>query len=201
MIIKRIPAGVYAANCYVIMDEYTKEAVILDPGGDEDDIMSLIEQIGAKVKYILLTHGHVDHTGGVIKLKEKYDCKVGINQRDEELMINGAYMFGEFENHEQVDFLLKDGDTICFGDKKIIVLETPGHTPGGVSFLVEDKVFTGDTLFAGSIGRTDLTGGDFQTIIDSIKAKLMLLKEETIVYPGHGPKSSIGIEKKSNPFL
>ncbi|SUY47392.1 Zn-dependent hydrolase, glyoxylase [Clostridium putrefaciens] len=201
MIIKRIPAGVYAANCYVIMDESTKEAVVLDPGGDEDDITSSIEQLGAKIKYILLTHGHVDHTGGVIKLKDEYKCKVGINQMDEELMINGAYMFGELENHEQVDLLLKDGDIISFGDKKIVVLETPGHTPGGVSFLVEDKVFTGDTLFAGSIGRTDLTGGDFETIIDSIKTKLMVLKEQTIVYPGHGSESSIGIEKKSNPFL
>lgn len=201
MIIKRIPAGVYAANCYVIMDEATKEAVILDPGGDEDDIMSSIERIGAKIKYILLTHGHADHTGGVIKLKEEYKCKVGINKKDQELIINGAYMFGAFENGSDVDLLLKDGDTICFGDKKIIVLETPGHTPGGLSFLVEDKVFTGDTLFAGSIGRTDLSGGDFATIINSIKTKLMVLKEETTVYPGHGSESSIGREKKSNPFL
>ena len=201
MIIKRIPAGIYAANCYVIMDEESKEAVVLDPGGDEDDIISVIEEIGAKVKYIMLTHGHADHTGGVTNIQRRYGAPIGISEKDEALMSNGSYMFGSFGKDKKADLTLKDGDTVDIGNKTIKVIETPGHTPGCISFLLEDKVFTGDTLFAGSIGRTDLPGGDFDTIISSIKNKLMVLSDEVIVYPGHGPESTIGGEKKRNPFL
>lgn len=201
MLIKRIPAGVYAANCYIVMDEETKEALIMDPGGDEEDIISIIEELDAKVKYILLTHGHADHTGGVSLLKKKYEVPVYINKRDEDLMLDGAFMFGTFGSGVRADKNLSDGDKIELGNKEIKCIETPGHTPGGVCYLVDKYLFTGDTLFTGSIGRTDLPGGDFNTIISSIKGKLLILNDETIVLPGHGPQSTILREKQKNPFL
>lgn len=201
MVIKRIPAGIYAANCYIIMDEHTKEAVVMDPGGDEDDIISAIEAMKAKVKYIVLTHGHADHTGGVLQLKKRYNAPIAISKRDEDLIINGAFMFGTFGRETKADINLSEGDKIYIGNIEILCLETPGHTPGGMCYVAENSVFTGDTLFTGSIGRTDLPGGDFDTIIKSIKEKLMILDENIIVYPGHGPQSTIRREKESNPFL
>lgn len=201
MVIKRIPAGIYAANCYIIMDEHTKESVVMDPGGDEDDIISAIEAMEAKVKYIVLTHGHADHTGGALQLKKKYNAPIAISKMDEDLMINGAFMFGTFGRETKADINLSEGDKIYIGNIEILCLETPGHTPGGMCYVAENSVFTGDTLFTGSIGRTDLPGGDFDTIIKSIKEKLMILDENIIVYPGHGPQSTIRREKESNPFL
>ncbi len=201
MILKRIPAGVYAANCYIIMDEHNNEAVIVDPGGDEEDIISIIEEFKADPKYILLTHGHIDHIGGAVNLKNKYNIPIVINKKDEELILSSAYMFGSFGNGKKADMNVKDGDKLKIGNMDILCIETPGHTPGGMSYLVEDNVFTGDTLFAGSIGRTDLSGGDYETIIKSINTKLIPLGEEIKVFPGHGPQSTIKREKQSNPFI
>lgn len=201
MELKRIPAGVYAANCYVIMDEETKEALIMDPGGDEEDIIEAIDNLGARVKYIVLTHGHIDHTGAVITLKKRYNVPVYIHTKDEELILKRTFMFGVLDSSKGADGNLKDEDILNLGNIEVKCIETPGHTPGGVCFLVQNNLFTGDTLFSGSIGRTDLTGGDFDTIIKSIKEKLMVLDNSVIVYPGHGPSSTIGREKQSNPFL
>lgn len=201
MELKRIPAGVYAANCYIIMDEETKEALIMDPGGDEEDIIEAADNLGAGVKYIVLTHGHIDHTGAVITLKKRYNVPVYIHAKDEELILKRTFMFGVLDSSKGADGNLKDGDILTLGNMEVKCIETPGHTPGGVCFLVENNLFTGDTLFSGSIGRTDLTGGDFDTIISSIKEKLMVLDSGVVVYPGHGPSSTIGREKQSNPFL
>ncbi|WP_055668009.1 MBL fold metallo-hydrolase [Desnuesiella massiliensis] len=201
MELKRIPAGVYAANCYIVMDEETKEALIMDPGGDEEDIIEAADNLGARVKYIVLTHGHIDHTGAVITLKKRYNVPVYIHAKDEELILKRTFMFGVLDSSKGADGNLKDGDILTLGNMEVKCIETPGHTPGGVCFLVENNLFTGDTLFSGSIGRTDLTGGDFETIIRSIKEKLMVLDSGVVVYPGHGPSSTIGREKQSNPFL
>lgn len=201
MELKRIPAGVYAANCYIIMDEETKEALIMDPGGDEEDIIEAADNLGARIKYIVLTHGHIDHTGAVITLKKRYNVPVYIHAKDEELILKRTFMFGVLDSSKGADGNLKDGDILTLGNMEVKCIETPGHTPGGVCFLVENNLFTGDTLFSGSIGRTDLTGGDFDTIISSIKEKLMVLDNSVVVYPGHGPSSTIGREKQSNPFL
>lgn len=198
MIIKRIPAGIYAANCFLLMDEDTKEMAVIDPGGDSDDIIKAIESLKGKVKFILLTHGHVDHVGGVMDIKKEYNVPFYINEEDQKLIDKCTYIYG---NIPKADGYLKDGDKISLGKHTITVLETPGHTPGGVCFKVEDMVFTGDTLFKGSIGRTDLGGGDYDAIINSINNKLVPLDENTIVLPGHGPESTIAHEKQSNPFL
>ncbi|MFD3156428.1 MBL fold metallo-hydrolase [Haloimpatiens sp. FM7330] len=201
MEIKRIPAGIYAANCYIVVDEKTKEAVVLDPGGDVEDIYSFIQSKNAKVKYILLTHGHRDHTDGVDELKSLVNAPVCINEKDEKLMKSGEYMFGKLKDGK-ADILLKENDIIEFGDNlKIKCIETPGHTPGGMSFAIGNVVFTGDSLFSLSIGRTDFPGGDSYTLINSIKTKLFTMSDDTIVYPGHSMGTSIGREKENNPFF
>ncbi|MEW8956672.1 MBL fold metallo-hydrolase [Clostridium sp.] len=200
MIIKRIPAGVYAANCYIVMDENTKDIILIDIGGDADDIIEEVKKLRGNVRGIILTHGHVDHVSGVLEFKEEYDVPVYLSHKDEELMINGTYIYGSF-NDKRADFSVRHGEVITLGSIKVKVLETPGHTPGGVSFVIEDNVFTGDSLFYGSIGRTDLSGGNYGELIDSIKYHLLVLPEETKVHSGHGPMSTIGNEKRSNPFL
>lgn len=198
MIIKAVMAGIYDANCYIIMDEESKEAVVLDPGGDGPKLEKIIDDMGAKVKYILLTHGHVDHVGGVEYLADKYKVPFYINKIDEELMEKDNSVYGSIR---KADGYLQEGDKLTFGNKIINVIHTPGHTKGGVCFLIDDKCFTGDTLFQGSIGRTDFIGGDFKEIINSIKTKLLTLGDDVQVYPGHGPSSTIAFEKENNPFL
>lgn len=199
MQIKRIPAGVYAANCYIIMDEDTKETAVIDPGGEADTLIKAIKDMNAKVKYILLTHGHADHTGAAVQLKNELNTPVYISEDDYKLINNGEFMYGDIAGN--VDKYINEGDIFTIGSIKIKSILTPGHTPGGVCFLVDDMVFTGDTLFQGSIGRTDLAGGNFETIIKSIKEKLIKLPDDITVFPGHGSESSIGREKVQNPFL
>lgn len=200
MIIKRVVAGIYGANCYIIMDENTKEAVVLDPGGDVDDIEKAIKSINADVKYILLTHGHVDHVGGVDELRNIVNAKVGISEKDYVLMEKGTYIYGDAFN-QSVDLFLKENDIIKLNNFDVECIETPGHTKGGLVFKVNENVFTGDTLFTGSIGRTDLEGGNYEEIMNSLKNKLVSLNDDCIVFPGHGPRSTIRNEKMTNPFL
>lgn len=199
MKIKRVPAGVYAANCYILMDEETKESAIIDPGGDADDLIKAITDMKARVKYILLTHGHTDHTGAAVRLKEEFNSPLYINEQDYEMINNGEFIYGDIAG--KVDQYISEGDIFKLGNSEIRCIFTPGHTPGGVCFLADNMIFTGDTLFAGSIGRTDFAGGDFDTIIKSIKDKLMELPDDITVLPGHGSESSIGREKMHNPFL
>ena len=198
MIIKAIPAGIYDANCYIVMDEKTKDAVVLDPGGDGEMLERAIKDMKANVKRILLTHGHMDHVGGVEYLSDKLNVPFYISKIDEEYMEKDNYVFGSIRN---ANGYLEDGNALSFGSLNIKVIATPGHTKGGLCFLIEDKLFTGDTLFQGSIGRTDFIEGSFPEIIDSIKTKLLPLGDEIEVYPGHGPKSSIGYEKGYNMYL
>lgn len=198
MIIKAIPAGIYDANCYIVMDEKTKDAVVLDPGGDGEMLERAIKDMKANVKSILLTHGHMDHVGGVEYLSDKLNVPFYISKIDEEYMEKDNYVFGSIRN---ANGYLEDGNALSFGSLNIKVIATPGHTKGGLCFLIEDKLFTGDTLFQGSIGRTDFIGGSFPEIINSIKTKLLPLGDEIEVYPGHGPKSSIGYEKGYNMYL
>lgn len=199
MKIKIIPAGIYDANCYILVDEVTNEATVIDPGGDAQMLINEIKTLQAKVKMILLTHGHADHTGAVSELKNEFGCSVYINEKDSDLINNNVPIYGS--KNENGDKFICEGDVLKFGDYGIKCVETPGHTPGGMCFVIDNLVFTGDTLFNRSIGRTDFQGGDFDTIIDSIKNKLLTLSDDTVVYPGHGPKSSIGFERNNNPYL
>lgn len=200
MIVKKLMAGIYGANCYILMDEETKEAVVLDPGGDVDDIEKALNILGAKVKYILLTHGHFDHTTGVDGLQAITKAQVAIGIADNEMILKEVQYYGPFiEGGAHIT--LNNGDTLTFGKSNLKILHTPGHTPGGVCFQTENMVFSGDTLFKGSVGRSDLAGGDGEALIRSIKEKLMVLPKETIVYPGHGPSTTIGDEEIYNPFL
>lgn len=203
--ITRIPAGIYAANCYIISCETTKEAIVVDPGGDVDEILNAIKNNDLNVKYIVLTHGHGDHIGGIIDLKNALNSLVVIHEKEREMLVDGnknlSTMMAMGAIEMEPDLLVKDGDLLEFGDLKAEIIHTPGHTFGGISIKIGDNIITGDTLFAGSIGRTDLLGGDYDTIIKSIKAKLMIYPDNIKVLPGHGPSSTIGKERVSNPFL
>ena len=198
MIVKTILAGMYEENCYLLVDEDTKECGIIDPGGQAKRIESAIKTLNAKPKYIILTHGHMDHVDGVIELAKEFNIPFYVSKVDEEYMEKDNTVFGKLP---KASGYLKEGDAIKLGNKTIEVIETPGHTKGGLCFLVENKVFTGDTLFQGAVGRSDFAGGDSHELIKSIKEKLLPLGDNVEVYPGHGPMSTIGYEKMRNPFL
>jgi len=201
----RMPAGIYAANCYIVYDENAKEGIVVDPGGDVDDIINRIEKLGLTIKYIVLTHGHGDHIAGVKGLKNHTGAKVAIHKDDAYMVRDGRKNLSSMMAMGTVEFepdiLLDENDVIEFGNIKCEVIHTPGHTPGGITLRIGDSLFTGDTLFAGSIGRTDFEGGSFDTIINSIKTKLMVFPDDTKVYPGHGPSTTIKMEKRYNPFI
>ncbi|HSH35806.1 MBL fold metallo-hydrolase [Schnuerera sp.] len=205
MKVVRIPAGIYAANCYLVYSEDSKEAIVIDPGGDEDDILTQIKNIGLDVKYIVLTHGHGDHIAGVKGIKDYTNAPVAIHKDDEYLLKDGRSNFSSTMAMGTVeisaDILLDDGDEISFGNLKGKVIHTPGHTPGGISLKIDNQIFTGDTLFAGSIGRTDFPKSSYKDIIESINKRIIVYPDDIIVYPGHGPSSTIKNEKESNPFI
>lgn len=196
--VKIVPVGVYEANCYILVDEKTKDCAIIDVGGDVKKISEAIENMNGKPKYVLLTHGHFDHVGGVEEICIKYNIPFYISKTDEEYMEIDNSVFGTLP---KASGYLKQGDIVKLANNEISVIETPGHTKGGLCFFVDGKVFTGDTLFQGSIGRTDFIGGDMDEIISSIKNKLIPLGDDVEVYPGHGPSSSIKFEKARNPYL
>lgn len=205
MIIERIPAGIYAVNCFIIGCEETKNAAVIDPGGDAEDIMKYIDEHGLTLQYILLTHGHGDHIGGIPDIKAKKDVPVFIHEGDASMLRNANINLSKLMSGPDIeiipDRLLKDGEMIKLGALELHIIHTPGHTPGGICIKVNDILFTGDTLFANSIGRTDFEGGSFEQIIDSIKSKLLVYDDQTKVFPGHGPVSTIGRERIANPFI
>lgn len=198
MIIKTIIAGMYEENCYLVMDEKTRELAIIDPGGQGKLLAEKIKQLNANPKFILLTHGHADHVDGVVDLINEFKIPFYINEAEEKYMENDKYVFGSLP---KASGYLKEGDTLSLGKEVIKVIETPGHTEGGICFLINDKLFTGDTLFQGSIGRSDFPGGNGMQLVQNIKEKLLPLGDNIEVYAGHGPSSTIGYEKRMNPFL
>ncbi|NLN41684.1 MAG: MBL fold metallo-hydrolase [Clostridiales bacterium] len=200
-----MPVGLQSANSYIIYDQAKGNAAVIDPGGNGEDILNGITSRNLELKYILLTHGHFDHIDAVGWLKDKTGAKVAIHKDDASCLvdssINLSHSLGRESVQPQADLLLNHGDTIRIGDIELIVIHTPGHSLGSISLLADNAVFTGDTLFRGSIGRTDFLGGSMGQILNSIKNKLLVLDDNTIVYPGHGPKTTIGYEKATNPFL
>lgn len=206
VILRKFVLGSIEDNNYLLIDENTKEAILIDCTEKSEDIFNVIEENGAKLKYILLTHGHFDHVLGVNDFKQKYpECKVLIHEGDKDLMeqiksFARNFMLGEFEV-QKVDGFIKDGDILKFGENEIRAIHTPGHTKGGVCYLIGDNIFTGDTLFYESVGRTDLQGGDFNELKTNIEKKLFTLDDNIKVFPGHGWESTIGHEKANNQFL
>jgi len=197
--------GAYQANCYLVFDEETKEALIIDPGAQGREIMAQVQKLGLNVKYIVNTHGHSDHIGANQYVKEATGAPLLIHEADAPMLTSPAknlsIYFGEDINKPPADRLLKDGDVVEAGSLKFKVLHTPGHTRGGICLVGQEVCFSGDTLFAMSVGRSDFPGGSHETLINSIKTKLMTLDDETVVFPGHGPYTTIGQEKAGNPFL
>ncbi len=202
MIVERITVSMFATNCYLVACPETKESVIIDPGADGKGIAEKVRTMGLSVKKIINTHAHVDHIGANGRLKEIYKVPIILNKKDLELYKNPGFALNLFfRNQPEPDVFVSEGDRIDFGKLSMQVLETPGHTPGGICFVVNNAVFCGDTLFASSVGRADLAGGSHFTLIKSICEKLMVLPLQTVVYPGHGPSSTIGAEAASNPFV
>ncbi|ABR48509.1 beta-lactamase domain protein [Alkaliphilus metalliredigens QYMF] len=205
MFLEKIAAGVFGVNCYVISDDETGKAAVVDPGGDADKILELIKDNQFELTHILLTHGHGDHIGAVNELHEKTKAPVYVHEDDlyilKDANINYSARMGGPVVTIDTDVFLKDGEVLTIGNLKLHVLHTPGHSPGGVCIRGEGVVFTGDTLFANSIGRSDLEGGNYDQLIASIQSKLMTLDDELTVLPGHGPASTIGIERMTNPYI
>lgn len=205
MIIKELVVGPLMANCFICGCSKTKEAVVIDPGGDADTILLSLAESKLKVKYIINTHGHFDHVSANGKMKDATGADILIHPLDapmlEKLSSNAAFFGVSVENSPPCDQTLEEDDTVSFGDITLKIIHTPGHTPGGISLYTNGIVFVGDTLFAGSIGRTDFPGGDFNTLISSIKTKLFNMEDDIRVFSGHGPETSIGVEKRHNPFV
>lgn len=206
MIVKSFLTGPLAANCYVATDETTKKTFIVDPGGRNDKMVQYIKSSDLDVEYIILTHGHGDHIGGVPDLMKEFpDVKLAINIHDrpfiENSSLNMSSMVFGYPVSFTADRYLTDGETLNIGNLELKFLHTPGHTPGGMCIFVEDVVFSGDTLFEQSIGRTDFPGSSFQALIQSIKEKLFTLPDDTRVLPGHMGPTTIGFEKVNNPFV
>lgn len=205
MEIATLPVGMFETNCYLLFDKMTGEGAIVDPGEEADRICDEISRLGFAPGKILLTHAHGDHIGAVEEMKTRYDIPLyaGYGAEQTVKMSNQSFgaMFGVEINCPPPDHLLGDGDTVTIGTETISVIQTPGHSPEGVCLYTGDALFCGDTLFFASIGRTDLPGGNYRQLIESIVKKVMILPDATICYPGHGPATTVGTEKRQNPFV
>lgn len=208
MIVEKIVVGPFASNCYIVGSESNKEGIIIDPGDEAKKILKKVSDVGLDIKLITLTHGHIDHVGALKEVKEATGAEVAIHADDVKSLSGGAGFLVSllvpglsYPKPPPPDRLLKDGDSLDIGALHFEVLHTPGHTPGGICLVGEGVVFSGDTLFNYSIGRADLPGGNYSQLLSSIRTKLLVLPDNTVVYPGHGPDTTIGVERKGNPFL
>jgi hydroxyacylglutathione hydrolase len=209
MVIDRLVLGEFETNCYVLRSsEQAQICLIIDAGLDIVPLLVFLDKHKLTPEALVITHGHIDHIAGVDALREKFPTlSTYIHKLDAELLTdtvgNLSFMTGNSFSTEKADCLIEEGDEIDRAGIKLLVIHTPGHTPGGICLYAEQDgvVFVGDTLFASSVGRTDFPGGDMGKLIEGIKQKLLTLPDDTVVYPGHGPKTTIRQEKASNPFL
>src|ERR1051325_325525 len=207
MIHEILPVGMLQCNCSIFGDEQSREAIVIDPGDNIDDILAVLRKHGLTVKAIVITHAHIDHIGGAAKLKAATGAPVHMNQNDQVLYdrmdVQAGWLGMATPEITAIDTAARDGDTLALGGATFHVLHTPGHTQGSISVWIpaENKLVAGDTLFRDSIGRTDLPGGNTRQILRSIHTRLLTLPEETVVIPGHGDNTTIGREKERNPFL
>ncbi len=205
--IERFELGPLTVNCYVIYSAGSKECIVVDPGWPSSELESFLFNQDLKPAYIILTHGHFDHTSGVRRLKSLYECPLMIHKEDSNMLGNEnltAALFGlSADPSPPADSYISDGDTISISNIKIEITHTPGHSPGSICLIIKGHktIICGDTLFAGSIGRTDLPGGDYSTLIYSIKNKILIFDNDVKVLPGHGPATTVGRERAFNPFL
>lgn len=203
MIYKRLPIGMYSSNCYILGDN--GEGIIIDPGADSEIIMENVIKLGLIIKYIVITHAHVDHICKVEEVRKKTGAKVAVHQLDADGLTdsryNGSALFGLNYTYNAADILLKDGDVLEAGGLNFEIIHTPGHSAGGICIKVGNSIFTGDTLFRNSIGRTDLGNGDQEELLNSIKEKIMIFPDEVDLFPGHGTASTIGYEREHNPYI
>lgn len=203
MILKTFTVGDMGNNNYLLIDN--GEAVLIDCTGVIPELESVLNENNAKLKYILLTHAHFDHIGGVVATQKKFGAKVAIHLDDKE-NLETTNKFMKMVGLPEIDvptadFYLEEGDTVKFGNEELKVIHLPGHTAGGVGFVIDNMIFSGDTIFLSSVGRTDLPTGDFETLVNSIKTKIFTLDDNTIIYTGHGAQTSVGYEKKYNSFI
>jgi hydroxyacylglutathione hydrolase len=208
LIIDCLAVGPFATNCYIVGSEETKHGIIIDPGDDAAAILGRVADLGLDIKMLVLTHGHIDHVGALKAVKEATDAEMAIHADDakslrglrgvlQSIIVPGLF----YPLPPPPERLLRDGDSLDVGGLHFEVLHTPGHTPGGICLLGEGVVFSGDTLFNYGIGRTDLPGGSYHRLVESIRSRLLALPDDTVVYPGHGPETTIGAERAGNPFL
>jgi len=208
MIIKQVQVGPDKVFCYILGCEQTQEGIIIDPGGEEDRLLAIIDELQLKLRYIINTHGHPDHTVGNARLKNATGAKIVMHVDDQAFLHDreaGAYFKRMGPLSPDADLLVKDGDVLTFGDCRLKVIHTPGHTPGSICLYTSGNLFTGDSLFVGTAGRVDLPGGNFQTLTMSLENNIATLPDDTMIWPGHDYgdtiTSTIGREKKENPFL
>ncbi len=208
MIFEQFAVGMLQTNCYIIGDPKSQRAVVIDPGGDGDKIVRRIKALGLELSAILNTHAHFDHVMDAWRVKEELGGEIYLSKGDEVLLNDrmvgmGAMGKSSTDNSNKIDRFLSEGETLQFGGIHLQVLSTPGHTPGHMSFYSSEsgRIFVGDTLFAGSIGRTDFPGGSYNQLIQSVREKIFTLPGETRVLPGHGPHTTVNREKRSNPFF
>ena len=208
MIIETFPVGWLQCNCTILGDELTREALVIDPGGDPEEILTRLAKHGLTAKQIVCTHTHIDHVGGICELQERMQTPAAIHKADlflfEKLDLQAQWIGMPMPKRGAIEQFVQDGGAVSCHGIEMGVIHTPGHTPGSTSFHLAGNrniLFTGDTLFAQSIGRTDLWGGSHSEIIQSIQKKLMAFDDDTLVIPGHGRSTSIGHERRYNPFL